>query len=83
MSKPFQKILHETQCAADGLGMAELSRLNESLRYWAPEMKEHCFWYGQGNVWGYLDILNNYFQDNTEVRRVYKKFMDDYYANSK
>ena len=79
MNKPFFKIIHETSRVSNGLGSAELSRLNKSLSYWAPEIREHCFWYGQGGVWGYLDILNNYFKDNREVYGIYRNFVDEYY----
>lgn len=81
--KPFHKILQETHRVANGLGAAELNRLNQALGYWAPEMREHCFWYGSGSVWGYLDILNNYFQDNKQVYNIYNDFMDTYYIRTK
>ena len=77
--KPFHQILQQTHTVANGVGYAELSRLNEAIRYWAPEMREHCFWYGHGCVWGYLDILNNFFQDNKEVYDIYNDFMDTFY----
>ena len=83
MSKPFHKILEETHRVANGLGDAELSRLNTAMGYCAPEMREHCFWYGHGGVWGYLDILNNYFQDNDEVYNIYNDFMNTYYKRTK
>ena len=81
--KPFHQILQQTHTVANGVGIAELSRLNEAIRYWAPEMREHCFWYGHGCVWGYLDILNNLFQDNKEVYDIYNDFMDTYYKRTK
>ena len=81
--KPFHEILQETHRVANGLGAAELSRLNTAMGYWAPEMREHCFWYGSGTVWGYLDILNNYFQDNKQVYNIYNDFMDTYYKRTR
>ena len=81
--KQFVNVIVDTYRASNGLGVAELHRLNRALGYWAPEMREHCFWYGQGAVWGYLDILNNYFQDNEEVKRIYNNFMNENYKPKK
>jgi len=80
--KPFHKILEETQRVSNGLGDAEIARLNQALGYWAPERTEQFFWYGNGSVWGYLDILNNYFQDNKEVYTIYSDFMNTYYKST-
>jgi len=82
MIKLFQKILQDTHRVSNGVGHAEIARLNQALSYWAPEMREHCFWYGNGSVWGYLDILNNYFQDNKEVYTIYSDFMNTYYKST-
>lgn len=82
MSKPFSKIIQDTFAVSNGVAGAELSRLNTAMSYWAPEMREHCFWYGRGSVWGYLDILNNYFQDNDKVFNIYTDFMNEHYKSS-
>ena len=77
--KPFHKILEETRRVSNGVGHAELSRLSSAMKYWAPETRERWFWSGNGSTWGYLDILNNYFQENTEVYAIYSDFMNTYY----
>ena len=75
----FHNILEKTKRVSNGVGHAEIARLNSALYYWAPERTEQFFWHGNGSVWGYLDILNNYFQDNTEVYAIYSDFMNTYY----
>ena len=75
----FNQVLGRTINVANGVGQAELSRLNTAMIHWAPELRERCFWYGNGSVWGYLDILNNYFKDNNEVYNIYIDFMNTYY----
>ena len=80
---PFRDILCDTSKVSDGCGSADLSRLRQALGYWAPEVRESWFWYGQGSIIGYLDILNIYFKDNIKVRSVYKNFMDEYYKSTK
>ena len=79
MTKPFFQILQKTRKVANGVGLAEINRLNQNMGYWAPEIREHYFWFGHGGVWGYLDILNNYFQDNDEVYDIYNDFIKEHY----
>lgn len=79
MNKPFHELIEETRRVAKGVGDTELNRLNTALGYWAPEVKEQCFWYGHRSVWGYLDILEQYFQDHEEVLYIYNDFMDTFY----
>ena len=76
---PFRKILEDTMEVSGGIGMADIRRLHEAVRYWAPEVRERWFWYGHCGVVGYLDILNNYFHDNDDVRCVYSNFMNEHY----
>ena len=75
----FNQVLDRTINVANGVGVAELSRLNTAMIHWAPEIRERHFWHGTGSVWGYLDILNNYFKDNNEVYTIYNDFMNTYY----
>ena len=82
MIKPYSKIIRDTRAVSNGRGDADLSRLCVALGYWAPEMIEYWFWYGHGGVWGYLDILNNYFKENKDVRSVYTNFMHKYYKRT-
>lgn len=79
MSIPFGRFISETLEVAEGEGVADLSRLIQAVGYWAPEVKESWFWYGHGGVMGYLDILNNYFQNNRKVRDIYTRFLEEYY----
>jgi len=78
----FHNILEKTKCVSNGVGHAEIARLRQALFYWAPERTEQFFWHGNGSVWGYLDILNNYFQDNKEVYAIYSDFMNTYYKST-
>lgn len=79
MKKSFTNIINQTIRASEGIGVADLQRLNQAIGYWAPEMKESWFWYGHGSVVGYLDILNNNFQDNRAVRDIYTRFLHENY----
>ena len=79
MSIPFGRFINETLEVAEGEGVADLCRLKQAVGYWAPEVKESWFWYGHGGVMGYLDILNNYFQNNRKVRDIYIGFLEEYY----
>ena len=83
MSIPFGRFISETLEVAEGEGVADLSRLIQAVGYWAPEVKESWFWYGHGGVMGYLDILNNYFQNNRKVRDIYTRFLEEYYKDKR
>tara|TARA_B110000858_G_scaffold77533_1_gene89886 strand:- start:9426 stop:9686 length:261 start_codon:yes stop_codon:yes gene_type:complete len=82
MSIPFGRIISETLDEAGGEGVADLCRLSQAVGYWAPEVKESWFWYGHGGVLGYLDILNNNFQNNRRVRDIYTGFLEEYYKDT-
>ena len=75
----FHNILEKTKHVSNGVGHADIDRLKSALYYWSPEKQEQYFWHGTGSVWGYLDILNNYFEDNNEVYDIYIEFMNSYY----
>jgi hypothetical protein len=78
MRDKYFDVLVKTLDIVQGSGKAELTRLLESLGYWAPEVRQKWFWYGQGTIMGYLDILNNYYQDNEDVRQLYKTFKETF-----
>ena len=78
---PFGRVINETLSESRGVGEADLCRLSQAVGYWAPEVKESWFWYGHGGIVGYLDILNNYFRDNSKVRSIYRKFLETYYKD--
>ena len=53
MIKLFQKILQDTHRVSNGVGHAEITRLNKALRYW-HQRERALFLYGNGSV-GVLD----------------------------
>lgn len=80
---PFARIIQNTIIESQGVGVADLNRLNQAMGYWAPEVKERWFWYGHGGILGYLDILNGYFRENKKVRDIYCNFVHSYYKGKK
>ena len=78
----FAKFIHDTLIVAQGVGVADLNRLNQAMGYWAPEVKESWFWYGHGGILGYLDILNIYFRENKQVYNIYNDLMDTHYKRT-
>lgn len=79
---PFCRIINNTLNESRGVGAADLCRLRQAVGYWAPEVKESWFWYGHGGILGYLDILNNNFRDNSNVRSIYTEFLEKYYKKN-
>lgn len=75
----YHTIIHDTLEKAQGEGVADLCRLQQAVRCWAPEVKERWFWYGHGGVMGYLDILNGFFRENKKVRVIYTTFLETHY----
>lgn len=51
-------------------GVNDLYNLRKNMIYWAPEVLDHNFWYGNGSVSGILDICNANYQDVPEIKDI-------------